>query len=459
MPEAAGARRIAGTVILKGTIALILIQLGYQQAEILSAEFRRRIAKHPFRRRVHRLDFSDGGVEGDDAVRHGIENRLHPRGAVAQRLLRGIFLGDVAEHQHGADHDAVAVANGRATVGDVTLDAIAGDQYGVVGQPLNRAMLQCGHDRNGGGLAGFFVDDVKHLGHRPAAGLRLRPAGKLFGHGIQARHARMGVGGQHGIADGAEGHGEFFLVVPQGEVGLLQLFARLLLRLEQVLGFEMHQIFEAMLGFPINQIGKRQRQCQRNQAADDDDGKQKAQAGLISSFTLRQHGCFNLDVGLHLGPDRIHHPLALATAHNREHGRHVIGATQFDYLRQFRHFGVQQRRHGVQMFLGGADQRLFTQLFQLVADAGAHRQIRLQKSLVTGERITALPGLGIFQVGQQIARALDERLDMRPRLGGVFNLPEGPERYKGSQRHQQNGSRQRSPDLISGFQGKIPLPS
>jgi hypothetical protein len=37
-------------------------------------------------------------------------------------------------------------------------------------------------------LTGFLVDDVKDFTHRTPDGGRLRPAGKFFGHRIQARH-------------------------------------------------------------------------------------------------------------------------------------------------------------------------------------------------------------------------------------------------------------------------------
>ena len=85
------------------------------------------------------------------------------------------------------------------------------------------------------GLAGFLVDDVKNLVHRAARGFRLRPAGELFGKGIQQRHTPFGIGGYHGIADGVERNREPFLADLQGDVGLLQLFIRLLLNLEQML--------------------------------------------------------------------------------------------------------------------------------------------------------------------------------------------------------------------------------
>ena len=201
----------------------------------MSDEFFGGIAKHSLGGRVDRLDDAAVGMEGDDAILHGIQNRLDQRGTVTQGLLRRIFPGDIAEHQHGADHLTVAVANRCATVGNIALAAIACNQHGVVGQALYRALRQGFHDRNSGGVTGFFVDDVKNIAHRATAGLRHRPAGELFGKGIQECHTCFGIGGYYGIANGVERHRELFLAVPQGDVGLLQLFVCLLLNLYQML--------------------------------------------------------------------------------------------------------------------------------------------------------------------------------------------------------------------------------
>ena len=170
--KADGARFIARTVILEGaiTIALVSIKLRYQQAEVLSDEFYCGVAKHPLSGRVNCLDDAATGMKGDDAVPHGIEYRLDQRATVAQGLLRCIFFGDIAEHQHGTDHPTIAVANRCATVGDSALATIAGNQYGVVGQAVYRAMRQGLFYRDSGRLTGFLVDDVKNLVHRPTAG-------------------------------------------------------------------------------------------------------------------------------------------------------------------------------------------------------------------------------------------------------------------------------------------------
>jgi hypothetical protein len=70
-------------------------------------------------------------------------------GAVTQGLLRRVVLADVAEHQHRADHPAVAVANRGATVGDIAFAAVGGNQYGVVGQALDRPVRQGFDHRDG----------------------------------------------------------------------------------------------------------------------------------------------------------------------------------------------------------------------------------------------------------------------------------------------------------------------
>ena len=131
------------------------VELGYQEAEFLSDELRGGIAEHLLGGRVCPGDDTAFGMQGDDAVRHGIEDRLDQRGAVAQGLLRHVFRGDIAEHQHGADHAPVAVAYRRATVGDVALAAVARNQHGVVGQALYRAMRQ-GFHAPGSWRAGAF---------------------------------------------------------------------------------------------------------------------------------------------------------------------------------------------------------------------------------------------------------------------------------------------------------------
>ena len=160
-------------------------------------------------------------MEGDDAVHHGIEDGLELRGTVAQRLLDGIFIGDIAKNQDGAHHLTVAVANRCATVGNRRFNAIAGNQYRVVGQTLYSAMRQGFHHWDGGRLARFLVDDVKNFIHGATAGGGLCPASELFSHRIQARHPSLGISGDHPIANGIKRDVQLFFAIAQGQIDLL----------------------------------------------------------------------------------------------------------------------------------------------------------------------------------------------------------------------------------------------
>lgn len=48
--------------------------------------------------------------------------------------------------------------------------------------------------------------------------LDVRPPGELFSHRIQQRDARIGIGGDHTIANGVERHGQLLLAVAQRDV-------------------------------------------------------------------------------------------------------------------------------------------------------------------------------------------------------------------------------------------------
>jgi len=97
-------------------------------------------------------------------------------------------------------------------------------------------------------------------------------------------------------------------------------------------------------------------------------------------------------------------------------------------MRQFRHFGIHQRSQCVQVLMGGTAQGKLAQYFQTATDTVAHRHIRFQKGLVTGQQIAPLTGLGIFQCRQQITRALYDNAGMRSLLGCFPDLSERPER-------------------------------
>ena len=107
-------------------------------------------------------------MNGNDTVHYGIKNRLNQRGAVTQFLLNCIFIADIAEYQHSADDKIFTAANRRATVGDIVLTSVSGNQYGVVGQALDRTVFYGTNHRDGSRLAGIFINDVENFVYRNA---------------------------------------------------------------------------------------------------------------------------------------------------------------------------------------------------------------------------------------------------------------------------------------------------
>ena len=63
-------------------------------------------------------------------------------------------------------------------------------------------------DRTFHRLPRLLADDPEHLANRPARCLRLRPAGELLGHPIQARDASLDVRGDDGVAGALQRDGE-----------------------------------------------------------------------------------------------------------------------------------------------------------------------------------------------------------------------------------------------------------
>ena len=80
-----------------------------------------------------------------------------------------------------------------------------------------------------------------------------------------------------------------------------------------------------------------------------------AHVRLELCFVLRQRAFLYLDEATHLGTNRIHQPLALTTAYNRQYGSHVMVAAQLNDMRHFRQFGIHQWSQCVQVFMGSTD--------------------------------------------------------------------------------------------------------
>ncbi|MDF5908490.1 hypothetical protein P4132_19185 [Pseudomonas aeruginosa] len=65
-------------------------------------------------------------------------------------------------------------------------------------------------------FAGVAVEHVEDQFVGRADGVLQGPAGHRLGHRVHEGHAAAGVGGQHGIADGIQGHLQAFLFLVQG---------------------------------------------------------------------------------------------------------------------------------------------------------------------------------------------------------------------------------------------------
>ena len=98
-------------------------------------------------------------VGRDDGVADAVERRLQPLALLCQRLLGPPLVGDVAEHEHDAEHAAGAITDRRRAVGNGTLRSVAGDQHGVVGEADDVSEFQDQAGRVLDQLASLLVDD------------------------------------------------------------------------------------------------------------------------------------------------------------------------------------------------------------------------------------------------------------------------------------------------------------
>ena len=446
--EALRSRLIARRVILERILALVLVELRDEQAEVASHHFRGAVAEDALRRRVHGCDQAAAGMEGDDAVGRGIQDRGDQRAAVLQGLLRGVLRGDIAKDQHGTDHRAVEVADRCATVGDVALTPVARHQYRVVGEALDRAMRQGVHDRERGRLPALLADDAHDVTYRVTGSLGPRPPREGFGHAVHEYHARLGVGGHHRVADGVERHREPFLAGRQRAVDPLQLRSRLLLCPEQSLRFEIHAILDLLLRSPMDREPEEQGRDQGRRAGDNEQGQEPAHPRVIRCGVTRQLGVLQRDERAHLGANRVHQGLARAAPYARQCARLIVAASHGNERRHSRQLGSQQRSHGVEVCPRGAADGTPAQCTQATGEAVSYRQVRLQKGLVAGQQEAALAGLGILERRQQLVRLAHDANALCPERGGPLRLREEPEHARHSDRDKEDRSGQRRDDPV-----------
>ncbi len=152
---------------------------------------------------------SDGAVErlADDGVIRRLDDRREQAGG--QQLVRLVtlhaaLLGHVAEDQHASRDVAAFVADRRGAVVDRTFATVLPNQHRVIRQPDDDSLSQRLRCRTLNRPASVLVDDPKDAVEWPPQGIRLRPAGQRFGHGIHIRDAAIDVGGDDSVADAVQ---------------------------------------------------------------------------------------------------------------------------------------------------------------------------------------------------------------------------------------------------------------
>ena len=130
-------------------------------------------------------------------------------------LRRAPPLGHVAEDQHGAGKRAVEAENWRAGILDGQLLVVAGEEQSAGLKPGGGAFAQSAERGIVERLAALLVDDAEHFPNRLAAGVGERPAGELLGDLVEQKHAPRGVGGDHALADAADGGAQPFPLTPE----------------------------------------------------------------------------------------------------------------------------------------------------------------------------------------------------------------------------------------------------
>jgi hypothetical protein len=122
-------------------------------------------------------------------------------GELARHLAR---FADVAEREHRAGDDAVAVADRCGGVLDRVLRAVARDEHGMARRLARRRVAQRRVDRVGGKRVAAFADHRQHHRQRLSDRLGERPAGQRFGYRVHVLDAPAEVARHHGVADRGE---------------------------------------------------------------------------------------------------------------------------------------------------------------------------------------------------------------------------------------------------------------
>ncbi|MPM67732.1 hypothetical protein SDC9_114656 [bioreactor metagenome] len=135
--------------------------------------------------------------------------------ALPQFLPPPVFLGHIAENQYRAADRAGGVPDGRATIGDLPLCTVLGDECGVVGKIDIHSLGNGAEDRIFDRLASPGVDDAEYLYDRLAGRLGAGPAGKRFRRRVETFDCARRIAGDHTVTDRVEGRREMFFTFAQ----------------------------------------------------------------------------------------------------------------------------------------------------------------------------------------------------------------------------------------------------
>ena len=113
-----------------------------ERAEILRVQISSGKAKHVLSGRVDLLNAAIFCMQGNNAIRHRVQNGLNQRCAIAEFLQHRMVFRYIPKHQHRTNHLRIAVQNWRAAISNIALDAIARNQQGMVRQALDGAVRQ-----------------------------------------------------------------------------------------------------------------------------------------------------------------------------------------------------------------------------------------------------------------------------------------------------------------------------